>query len=579
MASIAENLQTLFLEAVKNTVGPVEKYHPSIAPSGQPQFGHYQFNDAMKLAKGLSRGSPYTLASQIIQQLPRNNIIEKAEVAGPGFINISISPQFLLDRLKTIDLNQSQDKTAPLEAQTILLDYSSPNIAKEMHVGHLRSTIIGDCLANIFEYSGHRVHRISHLGDWGTQFGMLIAYLKSKFPVSEISEKSLAGNDLISLYQSARRLFDEQPNFQETARQEVVALQSGDFQSQKIWKILCDLSQSSFQEIYLKLNIQIKTQGESFYNPLIPKTIEELSQKGMVTESEGALCIFLPGFKTPEGNPLPLIIQKKDSGYNYASTDLAALRYRFQTIKANKVLYITDAGQTLHFQQIFASARQAGWIKEGHEVIHIPFGLVLGEDGKKLKTRSGETIKLMTLIGEAEKRALAIAEQKEPENDPTRNRYIAHILGLAALKYADLSQHRMSDYVFSFDKMLSLDGNTAPYLIYAYVRIQGIARKGNLDFSRPLDTHSLHWIHPLEKNLALQLVQFDEALSAVLRDFLPNRLCEYLYQLSQLFNRFYQQCRVLGSENEATRILLCHWTARTLAKGLSLLGIKVVEKL
>jgi arginyl-tRNA synthetase len=469
--------------------------------------------------------------------------------------------------------------------QRVAIDFSSPNIAKEMHVGHLRSTIIGDAIARTLEFIGHDVIRINHIGDWGTQFGMLIAYLREVHPQALTTADALDLGDLVAFYRQAKQRFDTDETFKETARQEVVKLQAGAEDTRRAWKLLCDQSRREFQVIYDLLDIKLTERGESFYNSLLPAVVADLTELGLLVESDGAKCVFVDGFTNKEGEPLPLIVQKSDGGYNYATTDLAAIRYRIQNDKAKRIVYVTDSGQANHFAQVFAVARKAGWIPEDVEIVHVPFGLVLGEDGKRLKTRSGEAVRLQDLLDEAIVRTRQDLENRlKAEERQETEEFIASVsqtVGLSAVKYADLSQNRASNYVFSYDKMLALQGNTAPYMLYAYVRVQGIRRKGEINFDNLDASAKVILQSDAELVLAKHLLQFNEVINAVGGDLLPNRICQYLFELSQKFNQFFEQCPVLKAEEplRTSRLMLCDLTARTLKLGLDLLGIKVLERM
>ncbi|MGL5510333.1 MAG: arginine--tRNA ligase, partial [Microcoleaceae cyanobacterium] len=388
-----------------------------------------------------------------------------------------------------LGINQSKNPEA------VLVDFSSPNIAKEMHVGHLRSTIIGDCLARVLEFQGNQVLRINHVGDWGTQFGMLITYLREVYPSALTTADALDLGDLVAFYRQAKQRFDTDADFQERSRQEVVRLQTGAEDSKKAWLLLCEQSRREFQVIYDLLNINLTERGESFYNPLLSQVIEDLGKTDLLVTDQGAKCVFLDGFTNQDGQPLPLIVQKTDGGFNYATTDLAALLYRINQDQAKRLIYVTDAGQSNHFAQVWQVARKAGWIPADVDLVHVPFGLVLGEDGKKLKTRSGETVRLRALLDEAVNRARQDLQDRlvkeNRQESPEFISQVAQIVGMSSVKYADLSQNRLSDYIFSFDKMLALQGNTAPYMLYAYVRIQGISRKGEIDFTNLGDQTNL----------------------------------------------------------------------------------------
>jgi arginyl-tRNA synthetase len=480
----------------------------------------------------------------------------------------------------------------------VIVDFSSPNIAKEMHVGHLRSTIIGDSLARVLAFRGHAVLRLNHVGDWGTQFGMLITHLKQVAPEALTTADAVDLGDLVAFYRQAKQRFDEDEAFQTTAREEVVKLQAGDPVSRRAWQLLCDQSRREFQLIYDRLGIDLQERGESFYNPYLPAVVADLEATGLLVTDEGARCVFLEGVSGKEGKPLPVIVQKSDGGFNYATTDLAAIRYRFAAAPAGdgarRVIYVTDAGQASHFAGVFQVARRAGWIPDDGRLEHVSFGLVQGEDGKKLKTRAGDTVRLKDLLDEAVDRADAdlrrrLAEEGRHE-DEAFIRHVATTVGLAAVKYADLSQNRTTNYQFSFDRMLALQGNTAPYLLYAVVRIAGIARKGGdaagadalgSDPGEYGGDAALVFSEPQEWALVRHLLGFDAVIAEVEEELLPNRLCTYLFELSQVFNRFYDQVPVLKAppEARASRLALCRLTADTLKLGLGLLGIPTLERM
>jgi arginyl-tRNA synthetase len=471
------------------------------------------------------------------------------------------------------------------QPQRVIVDFSSPNIAKEMHVGHLRSTIIGDSIARILEFIGHDVLRLNHVGDWGTQFGMLIAFLREKYPQALTTADVLNIGDLVSFYKQAKVRFDEDDQFKETARNEVVKLQAGAEDTLFAWKLLCEQSRREFQVIYDLLDINLTERGESFYNRFLADIIADLEKSGILQEDQGAKCVFLEGFTNKDGDPLPVIVQKTDGGFNYATTDLAAIKYRIQQDKGDRLIYVTDSGQANHFAGVFQVAKRAGILPQNIEVVHVPFGLVLGEGGKKIKTREGETIRLKDLLDEAISRAkndltsrLKI-EGREETSDFINN--VAQVVGISAVKYADLSQNRLSNYIFSYDKMLALQGNTAPYLLYAYVRVQGISRKGDIDFDNLGENLQIILQEETELILAKHLLQLTDILKQIEVDLLPNRLCQYLYELSQKFNLFYENCPVLKAEKtlQTSRLILCNLTARTLKLGLSLLGIPVLERM
>jgi arginyl-tRNA synthetase len=461
-----------------------------------------------------------------------------------------------------------------------------------MHVGHLRSTIIGDSLARVLEFRGHPVLRLNHVGDWGTQFGMLITHLKQVAPEALQTADAVDLGDLVVFYRQAKQRFDEDPIFQSQSREEVVRLQGGDPLSLRAWQLLCDQSRREFQKIYDRLGIRLSERGESFYNPFLPAVVDDLRAAGLLVVDDGAGCVFLEGVSGKDGAPLPLIVQKSDGGFNYATTDLAAIRYRLAPPPsgdgAGRLIYVTDAGQAAHFAGVFQVARRAGWIGEGVRVEHVPFGLVQGDDGKKLKTRAGDTVRLRDLLDEAVERAEADLRRRlleeGREEDEVFTQHVATTVGLAAVKYADLSTNRITNYQFSFDRMLALTGNTAPYLLYALVRIAGIARRGAAAAASPdplPSPESLVFTEPQEWALARELLKFDAVIAEVEEELLPNRLCSYLFELSQVFNRFYDQVPVLRAEEPArgSRLALCRLCADTLKLGLSLLGIATLERM
>jgi arginyl-tRNA synthetase len=557
---------------------------PLLGLSSNPKFGDYQANMAMGLSKKLGQ-QPRAIAQSIVDNLDVSEICEVPQIAGPGFINFTVKPSYLTTQLQAIQLDSRLGVAVADKPQRVVVDFSSPNIAKEMHVGHLRSTILGDCIARVLEFRGHDVLRLNHVGDWGTQFGMLILYLREAYPQALITADALDLGDLVALYKKAKQRFDEDAEFQEAARKEVVKLQAKDPDTIKAWNLLCDQSRREFQVIYDRLNIKLTERGESFYNPYLAAVVDDLRTSGLLVESDGAQCVFLDGFINREGDPLPLIVQKTDGAYNYATTDLAAIRYRIEIDRADRIIYITDSGQSDHFAQVFQVARLAKWIPARVEITHVPFGLVLGEDGKKIKTRSGETIKLKELLDEGidtfrkdlESRLVTDERQETPEFIDNS----AEIVGLSAVKYADLSQNRLSNYVFSYDKMLALQGNTAPYMMYAYVRVQGISRKGGIDFDNLGDNAQIILTKELELTLAKHLLQLGSIVTEVERELLPNRLCQYLFELSQKYNQFYDKHSILQAEEpiRTSRLILSDLTAKTLKLGLNLLGIPVLERM
>lgn len=549
-----------------------EEMEADVAPCVQEAFGHYQCNSALRLSK-LLKQNPYTLAEKIVAEFPRAPF-SKIEVAKPGFINFTFSPSFLSLQLQSQLEDPLLGASRPLHREKIIVEFSSPNIAKELHVGHIRSTIIGDALARLFEFLGQDVLRLNHLGDWGTQFGMLITYMKEVCPAVLQGKEPTDLSSLMHWYKAAKKRFDEDADFKMRSQKEVVQLQSGEKEATHAWKLICDISRKGFQEIYDLMDVRLTERGESFYNPQLKEVVRELEEKGLVTVSEGAKCIFVEGFQ------IPVMVQKSDGGYNYDTTDLAALRHRIFVEKANRIIVVVDGGQSTHFQLIFAVAEKAGWLKPSAvKVEHVGFGLVLGADGKKFKTRSGATEKLIDLLFEAIQKAKEILQERHPDMDPKELDHLAHVLGVGAVKYADLSCLRTKDYTFSYEKMLRFEGNTAVFLLYAYVRIHGIKRKTGADMEEVLKRCKIALEHPSEISLGLHLRRFGEVLEMMVRDLLPNRLTDYLYELAEKFNAFFRDCRVEGTPQEGSRLVLCELTARVLRQGLEILGLKTVDKL
>jgi len=551
-----------------------------VRPAAEAKFGDYQANGVMALAKQL-KSDPRRLAEQVVNKLDVDDICEKPEVAGPGFINLRLKNDFIAGRLLEINSDPQNrlgiEKTS--EPKTIVVDFSGPNIAKQMHVGHLRSTIIGDCICRTLKFLGHKVIRQNHIGDWGTQFGMLCALFRDKTTAKDIEEfKKIEDEwlsddeilrDIEAFYQEAKQKYDSDENFAADARDAIAGLQRGEKYWKSYWQAIVRRSESHYTEIYRKLGVTLTNEdirGESAYN--------------------GAICVFPKGFKNKESEPLPLIIQKSDGAFLYATTDLAALRYRVDELKADRIIYVTDARQKLHFEMVFAVVRMAGWAKEKIELVHVTFGSVLGENGKPLKTRSGENVKLKDLLNEAVERAKAVVEEKNPDLPKDKKAEIAKAVGIGAVKYADYSNNRTSDYIFSFDKMLAMDGNTAPYMQYAYARIKSIERRAKtkgVNIEKELSgLKRSNLAEPAELDLAKQLIRYGEAIEAAAADYRPNYLTGYLYELAQKFSAFYTNCPVLdaGPDKRPTRLLLCDLTAETIKHGLSeLLGIEVVEQM
>jgi len=570
-----------------------------VKPSTDPKFGDYQANGVMALAKKL-KANPRKLAEDIVNNLHVTDICLPPEIAGPGFINLRLKTDFLAQRLLKINeetANLAIEKTT--HPKTVVLDFSCPNIAKQMHVGHLRSTIIGDCICRMLEFLGHKVIRQNHIGDWGTQFGMLIQHLyeqatskKDDLKIDSIIEalESIHISDLEGFYRKAKQQFDIDEVFRRQARNKVVELHnhSNELTLQQ-WRHIVNESRKHYQPIYEQLGVNLTKEderGESAYNDDLPNVVADLKKAKLAKESDGAVCVFPPGFKNKEGQPLPFIIQKSDGAYLYATTDLAAIRYRVQKLKADKIVYVTDARQKLHFEMLFAVARMAGWATENVELTHVMFGSVLGENNQPLKTRSGENVKLKQLLDEAVQRAKAVVEEKNPDLNNDKKTEIANAVGIGAVKYADYSNNRTSDYIFSFDKMLAMDGNTAPYMQYAYARIKSIERKAqtkDVDIETELSgLKKINLTQPPEIELAKYLNRYPEAVDSAAADYRPNYLTAYLYELAQKFSAFYTNCPVLQAppDKRPTRLLLCDLTAKTIRHGLTeLLGIKVVEQM
>jgi len=579
-----------------------------VSPSARPQFGHYQANGVMAAAKKL-KTDPRELAEKVIAAADLSDMAEPPEVAGPGFINIRLKPKWLAGQLDKVVRDGRLGVSRPDKKQTVVVDYSGPNLAKEMHVGHLRSTVIGDALARVLEFVGHKVIRQNHVGDWGTQFGMLVANLRDS--VSDISIQ-----DLETYYVSANRRFESDPEF--AARARAVVSEMHRFgptawkESDAIikWLQFRRASLAHCYEVYERLGVwftpegvyrntlqpsgpghvvsdvappeQTGIVGESFYNDKLPSVVEGLDRAGMLVESQGARCVFLDEFKGrgSDGTDLPVIVQKSDGGYLYATTDLAALRYRCDELKANRILYVTDSRQAMHFAQIFAVAREAGFVGKDVRLEHVPFGMMLGGDGRPFRTREGGTVRLMALLDEAEQRAFKLVSEKNPDLNEDQRGEVARIVGIGAVKYADLSRNRTSDYVFSWDKMLSLEGNTAPYMQYAYARVRSIFRKEGLDETAAEGSVVLG--EPAEMDLAVKLGQFPETVQAVADECLPNLLCGYLFDLAGAFMTFYESCPVLKAPDKARRtgrLRLCLLTAKTVRSGLDLLGIETLEQM
>ena len=576
------NIQALLSEKVSQAMiaaGAPADCEPQVRQSAKVQFGDYQANGVMAVAKKLGM-APRQLAEQVLSHLQLDGIANKVEIAGPGFINIFLDPAFLAEHVSQA-LKSDRLGIAQPTPQTIVVDYSAPNVAKEMHVGHLRSTIIGDAAVRTLELMGHKVIRANHVGDWGTQFGMLIAWLE-KQQQENAGEMALA--DLEGFYREAKKHYDEDEAFAERARSYVVKLQGGDEYFRKMWRQLVDITMSQNQLTYDRLNVTLtrdNVMGESLYNPMLPGIVADLKAKGLAVESEGATVVFLDEFKNKEGEPMGVIIQKKDGGYLYTTTDIACAKYRYETLHADRVLYYIDSRQHQHLLQTWTIVRKAGYVPDSVPLEHHMFGMMLGKDGKPFKTRAGGTVKLADLLDEALERARRLVAEKNPDMPADELEKLANVVGIGAVKYADLSKNRTTDYVFDWDNMLAFEGNTAPYMQYAYTRVLSVFRKAELDESAIVNA-AVSITEEREAQLAARLLQFEETLSVVARDGTPHVMCAYLYDLAGLFSGFYEHCPILSAENEETRnsrLKLALLTAKTLKMGLDTLGIETVERM
>ena len=549
---------------------------PLIRPSS---FGDLQANVAMSLAKRLGR-PPREVAAAIVERLDADDLCERVEVSGPGFVNLTLRADWIADQAGKLAADERMGIPVADPIETTVVDYSAPNVAKEMHVGHLRSTVIGDALARILEFRGHRVIRQNHIGDWGAPFGMLIEHLIDIGAAEAGAEWSVG--DLNLFYQQAREKFDSDAGFAERARLRVVALQSGDETTLAMWRQLVDESMRHFRAIYQRLGVLLTDDdidAESRYNPVLPDVVAELEAKRLTEESRGALCVFPPGFTGRDGERLPLIVRNSLGGYNYVTTDLAAVRMRVREFGATRLVYVVGSPQALHFSMVFAAAAMAGWLDDEHRAEHAQFGSVLGSDGKMLRTRSGDPIKLIDLLDEADQRAAKIVEDRG-ELDATARLEVARAVAMGALKYFDLSFQRERDYVFDWDRMLSFDGNTGPYLQYAVTRIHSILRKAGIGLGAA-STGRIVLGEPAERALALRLLGLGEAVASVADSLEPHRLCTYLFDLATAFTDFYEACPVLQAAEPVreSRLALCALVARGLTLGLGLLGIQVPERM
>ncbi|OIT24603.1 arginine--tRNA ligase [Glaesserella parasuis] len=574
------NIQHILSEKIKQAMivaGAEQNVEPLVRQSGKVQFGDYQANGIMGAAKKLGL-NPREFAQKVVDNVDLNGIAEKLEIAGPGFINIFLAPTWLAQQTENafsgdklgINLNQ---------AQTVVVDYSSPNVAKEMHVGHLRSTIIGDSVVRALEFLGNKVIRANHVGDWGTQFGMLIAYLE-KMENEHASEMELS--DLESFYRAAKEHYDSDEVFAEKARNYVVKLQSGDDYCRTMWKKLVNITMQQNQHNYNRLNVTLTendVMGESLYNPMLPEIVADLKAQGLAVEDDGALVVFLDEFKNKDGDPMGVIVQKKDGGFLYTTTDIAAAKYRYEILKADRALVFSDTRQSQHMQQAWLITRKADYVPDSFSLEHHNFGMMLGKDGKPFKTRTGGTVKLADLLDEAVERAEKLIAEKNPDLTASEKQAVVEAVAIGAVKYSDLSKNRTTDYVFDWDNMLSFEGNTAPYMQYAYTRVRSIFSRAGIDPNSL--TGNIVLIDEKERNLAIKLLQFEEAVMVVAKDGTPHVLCQYLYELAGIFSSFYEAYPILNAEEsiKQSRLKLAHLTAKTLKQGLDLLGIKTVEKM
>ena len=575
------NIQALLSDKVSQAMiaaGAPADCEPQVRQSAKVQFGDYQANGMMAVAKKLGQ-APRQLAEQVIQHLDLKGIASKVEIAGPGFINIFLDRAWLAAQTAQA-LQLPRLGVSAVAPQTIVVDYSAPNVAKQMHVGHVRSTIIGDAAVRTLEFLGHNVIRANHVGDWGTQFGMLIAYLEKQ---QNEHHEEIALADLEAFYREAKVTYDADEAFAERARNYVVKLQGGDEYCRSMWKKLVDITMSQNQQVYDRLNVTLTRKdvmGESLYNNMLPGIVADLREKGLAVTSEGATVVFLDEFKNKEGEPMGVIIQKKDGGYLYTTTDIACAKYRFETLHADRVLYYIDSRQHQHLQQAWTIVRKAGYVPESVPLEHHAFGMMLGKDGRPFKTRSGGTIRLADLLDEAVERAHALVSEKNPEMSAQELKDLSEVVGIGAVKYADLSKSRTTDYIFDWDNMLAFEGNTAPYMQYAYTRVLSVFRKAGIDADSL--SGDIVLTEEREAQLATRLLQFEEVITQVARDGTPHVMCAYLYDLAGQFSGFYEHCPILSAEDEnirQSRLQLAALTAKTLKQGLDTLGIKTVERM
>ncbi|MGO1295838.1 MAG: arginine--tRNA ligase [Vibrio sp.] len=576
------NIQALINEKVSlalEAAGAPAGTPAAVRQSAKPQFGDYQANGVMGAAKKLGT-NPREFAQKVLDVLDLDGIASKTEIAGPGFINIFLSDEFLAQSVEDA-LADPRLGVAKEEAQTIVADYSAPNVAKEMHVGHLRSTIIGDAVVRTLEFLGHNVVRANHIGDWGTQFGMLIANLERVQQESD-KEVSMELADLENFYRESKKLYDEDEEFALKARAYVVKLQGGDPYCLDMWKKLVDITMIQNQRNYDRLNVSLSrdnVMGESMYNNMLPGIVADLQAQGLAQESDGAQVVYLDEYKNKDGDPMGVIIQKRDGGFLYTTTDIACAKYRYETLHADRVLYFIDSRQHQHLQQAWTIVRKAGYVPESVSLEHHAFGMMLGKDGRPFKTRAGGTVRLAELLDEASQRAQTLIASKNSDWSAEEQSNIAETVAMAAVKYADLSKHRTTDYVFDWDNMLAFEGNTAPYMQYAYTRVASIFSKAGVSMDNL--SGQIQLIEEKEKTLAAKLLQFEEAVQSVAREGQPHILCSYLFELAGLFSGFYEACNILSAEESVkqSRLRLAALTAKTIKQGLNLMGINTLERM
>lgn len=576
------NIQALISDKVSQALiaaGAPADCDAMVRQSAKAQFGDYQANGVMAAAKRLGM-APRELAEKVLEHLDLGAIASKTEIAGPGFINIFLNPQWVAEQAEAALSDSKLNVSPTLPAQTIVVDYSAPNVAKEMAVHHIRSTVIGDAVVRTLEFLGNNVIRANHLGDWGTQFGMLIAYLEK---IQNDENADLALSDAEGFYREAKKCYDEDEEFAVRARGYVVKLQGGDPYCLSMWRKLVDITMEQNQRIYDRLNVSLKSKdvmGESLYNPMLPEIVNDLKARGLAVESEGAQVVYLDEFKNKDGEAMGVIVQKSDGGYLYTTTDIACAKYRWDNFKANRVLYFIDSRQHQHLMQAWAIVRKAGYIPEEMTLEHCAFGMMLGKDGRPFKTRSGGTVKLAELLDEATERAEKLIADKNPDLSDEERAAVVNAVAMGSVKYSDLSKNRTTDYIFDWENMLSFEGNTAPYMQYAYTRVASIFKRAGVDESQL--TGKIVLTDDREKALATKLMQFEEAVYSVVREGEPHLMCAYLYELAGLFSSFYEACPILNSDDQDvrnSRLKLSLLTAKTLKQGLDLLGIQTVDRM